>query len=95
MHVRLRAIAKSTGGAGGDTSKQLYPAQRDHDQIAPLQISCKLGHEREQIIAVYLGDRRMAAHSSAFSRNRAKFPGCERTCCVIAKRLCINGKCVT
>ncbi len=41
--------------AGGPTSKQLNPAQRDRDQLARLQISRELGHGREQITAVYLG----------------------------------------
>lgn len=41
--------------AGGPTSKALSGEQRDRDQLARLQISRELGHEREQITAVYLG----------------------------------------
>ncbi|MDR2155777.1 MAG: integrase domain-containing protein [Burkholderiaceae bacterium] len=41
--------------AGGPSSKQLTPAQRVQDRQARLTISRELGHEREQITAVYLG----------------------------------------
>jgi hypothetical protein len=41
--------------AGGPTSKILTPEQRDEDREARLIISKELGHEREQITAVYLG----------------------------------------
>ena len=41
--------------AGGPTSKQLTPAQKAIDRDARLTISRELGHEREQITAVYLG----------------------------------------
>jgi integrase len=41
--------------AGGPTSKILTPEQRDQDREARLIISKELGHEREQITAVYLG----------------------------------------
>jgi hypothetical protein len=41
--------------AGGPRSRQLTPAQREVDQRARQQISRELGHEREQITAVYLG----------------------------------------
>lgn len=41
--------------AGGPTSKQLTPEQRAIDQQARLTISRELGHQREQITAVYLG----------------------------------------
>lgn len=40
---------------GGPTSKQLTPEQKARDRAARLQISKELGHEREQITAVYLG----------------------------------------
>jgi len=40
---------------GGPTSQQLTKAQKLLDQQARLQISNELGHEREQITAVYLG----------------------------------------
>jgi integrase len=41
--------------AGGPTSKQLSPEQKVIDRQARLTISRELGHEREQITAVYLG----------------------------------------
>ena len=41
--------------AGGPTSKQLNPDQKWIDREARLTISRELGHEREQITAVYLG----------------------------------------
>lgn len=41
--------------AGGATSKELTPEQKAMDREARLTISRELGHEREQITAVYLG----------------------------------------
>ena len=41
--------------AGGLRSKDLTPSQREADREARLTISQELGHEREQITAVYLG----------------------------------------
>ncbi len=41
--------------AGGPSSKELTPEQRELDRVARLTISAELGHEREQITAVYLG----------------------------------------
>jgi hypothetical protein len=41
--------------AGGPTSKQLSADQKVIDRQARLTISRELGHEREQITAVYLG----------------------------------------
>jgi hypothetical protein len=41
--------------AGGPTSPELTPEQKQRDLEARLQISRELGHEREQITAVYLG----------------------------------------
>lgn len=41
--------------ASGPTAKQLSPEQRPIDHAARLTISKELGHEREQITAVYLG----------------------------------------
>jgi hypothetical protein len=41
--------------AGGLSSNTLTPEQRDQDRAARLIISNELGHEREQITAVYLG----------------------------------------
>ncbi len=40
---------------GGPTSRQLSPQMKDIDRQARLTISRELGHEREQITAVYLG----------------------------------------
>lgn len=39
--------------AGGPRSKELTPAQRELDREARLTISMELGHEREQITAIY------------------------------------------
>jgi site-specific recombinase XerC len=41
--------------AGGPRSKELTPAQKAIDHEARLTISMELGHEREQITAIYLG----------------------------------------
>lgn len=41
--------------AGGPSAKQLSPEQKSMDREARLTISRELGHEREQITAVYLG----------------------------------------
>jgi site-specific recombinase XerC len=41
--------------AGGPRSRDLTPAQREIDREARLTISEELGHEREQVTAVYLG----------------------------------------
>lgn len=41
--------------AGGPTSRQLAPSQKHTDRQARMTISRELGHEREQITAVYLG----------------------------------------
>jgi len=41
--------------AGGPRSKELTPAQREIDHAARLTISMELGHQREQISAIYLG----------------------------------------
>ena len=41
--------------AGGPTVKQLSPEKKRIDRVARLTISRELGHEREQITAVYLG----------------------------------------
>ncbi|HOB95146.1 MAG TPA: integrase domain-containing protein [Aquabacterium sp.] len=41
--------------AGGPMSRQLSAAQKIADRAARLAISAALGHEREQITAVYLG----------------------------------------
>ena len=41
--------------AGGPISRQLSAAQKVADRAARLAISAALGHEREQITAVYLG----------------------------------------
>jgi len=41
--------------AGGPRSKDLTPAQRKIDREARLTISEELGHQREQIVGVYIG----------------------------------------
>ena len=41
--------------AGGPTSKQLTPEQKQLDRQARLQVSNELGHSREQITVIYLG----------------------------------------
>lgn len=41
--------------AGGPRSKELSPGQRAIDREARLTISQELGHEREQVTAIYLG----------------------------------------
>ena len=41
--------------AGGPTARQLSPEQRRIDRQARLTISREMGHEREQVTAVYLG----------------------------------------
>jgi hypothetical protein len=41
--------------AGGSRSKELTPEERAADREARLAISRELGHEREQISALYLG----------------------------------------
>lgn len=41
--------------AGGPSSKQLSPEQKAVERKARLSISRELGHEREQITAVYSG----------------------------------------
>jgi integrase len=41
--------------AGGPTSKQLSATQKSVDRVARVVISRELGHEREQVTAVYLG----------------------------------------
>ena len=41
--------------AGGPRSKDLTPAQREIDREARHTISRELGHEREQVTAIYLG----------------------------------------
>ena len=40
---------------GGPTNKQLDPEQKEADRAARLVISNELGHNRENITAVYLG----------------------------------------
>ena len=41
--------------AGGPRSKELAPAQKAIDHETRLRISRELGHNREQIVGVYLG----------------------------------------
>ena len=60
-HYAQARYAELTGwkapAAGGPTSKQLSPEQKVIDRQVRLTISRELGHEREQITAVYLGRR--------------------------------------
>jgi hypothetical protein len=54
--ARYRELAGfDAPAAGGPHSRQLTPSQRDADQHARQIVSRELGHEREQITAVYLG----------------------------------------
>jgi hypothetical protein len=54
--VRYRELTGwAAPAAGGPRSKDLTPEQREMDREARLTISAELGHEREQITAVYLG----------------------------------------
>ena len=41
--------------AGGPRSRALTTAQRESDRRARLTISLELGHEREQIVSIYVG----------------------------------------
>jgi site-specific recombinase XerD len=54
-----RRYAEITGrvapAAGGPAASVLTPKQRSQDRAARLMISQELGHEREQVTAVYLG----------------------------------------
>ena len=58
-HYAQRLYFELTGrhcpAAGGLCSKQLTPEEKRLDREARLRISLELGHEREQITAVYLG----------------------------------------
>lgn len=58
-HYAQARYAELTGwkapAAGGPMAKQLNPEQKRIDREARLTISRELGHEREQITAVYLG----------------------------------------
>jgi integrase len=58
-HYAQARYAELTGwqapAAGGSMAKQLSPEQKRIDREARLTISRELGHEREQITAVYLG----------------------------------------
>ena len=58
-HYAQARYADLTGwkapATGGPTSKQLGAAQKVIDRQARLTNSCELGHEREQVTAVYLG----------------------------------------
>jgi hypothetical protein len=45
----------SAPALGGPRSRELTPAQKTVDREARLTISSELGHEREQVTAIYLG----------------------------------------
>jgi hypothetical protein len=51
----LELTGRKAPAAGGSCSKDLAPVEKTVDQEARLRISAELGHEREQITAVYLG----------------------------------------
>jgi hypothetical protein len=51
----LELTGLAAPAAGGPTSRELTAEQKAQDQQARLMISRELGHEREQITAVYLG----------------------------------------
>ena len=51
----LEETGFSCPAAGGPTSRQLAAVEKARDREARLMISRELGHEREQITAVYLG----------------------------------------
>ena len=51
----LELTGRQAPAAGGKSSKELTPEEKQADLEARLQISRELGHEREQITAVYLG----------------------------------------
>ncbi|GHC34861.1 hypothetical protein GCM10010082_31950 [Kushneria pakistanensis] len=46
---------RASPAAGGASARDLTPEQRTEDREARLTISRELGHEREQVTAVYLG----------------------------------------
>jgi integrase len=48
-------VGRKAPAAGGPAVSMLTPEQRQRDQDARLIISQELGHERPQIVAVYLG----------------------------------------
>ena len=53
---RYRELTRwAAPAAGGPSSRELTPEQKAIDREARLLISAELGHEREQITAVYLG----------------------------------------
>ena len=58
-HYAQACYAELTGwkapAAGGPTARQLSAERKRIDSEARLTISRELGHEREQITAVYLG----------------------------------------
>lgn len=51
----LDLTGRAAPAAGGKTSQELTAEEKAVDRAARLQISEELGHEREQITAVYLG----------------------------------------
>jgi Phage integrase, N-terminal/Integrase len=51
----LALTSRPCPAAGGKTSQALTPAEKALDRTARLAISRELGHEREQVTAVYLG----------------------------------------
>ena len=54
-HARYRELTgRDAPAAGGPTSKQLSAEQKARDREVRLTISRELGHEREQVTAIYL-----------------------------------------
>ena len=53
------SLAVSAGwkspAAGGPTSKQLSPEQKERDYQVRCLISLEIGHAREQVLSLYIG----------------------------------------
>ena len=54
-YVWAELTGRVAPAAGGPTTAALTPVQKGQDRAARVLISRELGHEREQITAVYLG----------------------------------------
>jgi hypothetical protein len=55
VQILNRLGNKACPSCGGKTSKELSPAEKAIDRKARLILSKELGHEREEVTAVYLG----------------------------------------
>ena len=60
--------------AGGPSVKALTPRQKMVDQKARLTVSQELGHERTQIVGIYLGNWRAVFIKGALVRKDFLFP---------------------